>query len=276
MTRAGFTIRQVAELTGVSEDSLRAWERRFGFPRPARQAGGHRRYEPADVDRIRQALREREAGLSLEAALRRASETPEDADVTVFATLNRGQRLPPVRMTKSRLEALTRAIEDEALARGARPVLFGSFQRKRFYRQVQRRWEALAESARVAVVRADFDKPAVKGGVLEVPVPEGDPASREWSVVCDAPGFGACMAGWELPGDPPDEDAKREFEVLWTTEPFLVRDAARLAARRAGLVVPEAGEAALGALSGDPAPLSELHSVVSLTGRIVAYLAGAP
>jgi MerR family transcriptional regulator, light-induced transcriptional regulator len=275
VTRAGFTIRQVAELTGASEDALRAWERRFGFPRPARQAGGHRRYEPADVDRIRQALREREAGLSLEAALRRAAEAPEEADVTVFAALNRAQRLAPVRMVKARLDALTRAVEDEALARGAQPVLFGSFQRKAAFRKSQRHWQALAETARIVVVRADFDAPRSADGLFQVPIPEGDPASREWSVVCDAPGLGACVAGWELPG-PAREEGKTEYEVLWTTEPFLVRGAARVAARRTAAVLPEAGESALEALSGDPAPLSELHSLVSLTSRIVAYLATAP
>jgi DNA-binding transcriptional MerR regulator/methylmalonyl-CoA mutase cobalamin-binding subunit len=37
----------VTRRTGIGEHTLRAWERRFGFPEPRRLASGHRRY-PAD------------------------------------------------------------------------------------------------------------------------------------------------------------------------------------------------------------------------------------
>ncbi len=37
----------VTRRTGIGEHTLRAWERRFGFPKPRRLASGHRRY-PAD------------------------------------------------------------------------------------------------------------------------------------------------------------------------------------------------------------------------------------
>jgi DNA-binding transcriptional MerR regulator len=44
----------VARETGLSEDTLRMWERRYGFPTPLRDAsGGHRRYPEEQVERLR-------------------------------------------------------------------------------------------------------------------------------------------------------------------------------------------------------------------------------
>jgi MerR family transcriptional regulator, light-induced transcriptional regulator len=39
----------VSRRTGITEHSLRAWERRFGFPRPVRLPSGHRRYTSEQV-----------------------------------------------------------------------------------------------------------------------------------------------------------------------------------------------------------------------------------
>ncbi len=48
--RTGLTIKQVAERTGVSAHTLRAWERRYGVPAPAREAGNkYRRYDERDI-----------------------------------------------------------------------------------------------------------------------------------------------------------------------------------------------------------------------------------
>ena len=41
-----------AERTGLSQDVLRAWERRYGAVRPARDAGGQRQYTDADIRRL--------------------------------------------------------------------------------------------------------------------------------------------------------------------------------------------------------------------------------
>jgi DNA-binding transcriptional MerR regulator len=49
-------IREVARLTGVNAVTLRAWERRYGLIVPARTAKGHRLYEAAHIQRIRDIL----------------------------------------------------------------------------------------------------------------------------------------------------------------------------------------------------------------------------
>lgn len=43
----------VSRATGIGEHTLRAWEKRFGFPRPLRLPSGHRRYTAEDVSRLR-------------------------------------------------------------------------------------------------------------------------------------------------------------------------------------------------------------------------------
>lgn len=42
----------VSRLTGLSEHTLRAWEKRFGFPAPVRLDSGHRRYPVEQVRRL--------------------------------------------------------------------------------------------------------------------------------------------------------------------------------------------------------------------------------
>src|SRR5687768_652420 len=51
--RARHPIAVVAERTGLSQDVLRMWERRYGAVEPTRSAGGQRLYSDADVERLR-------------------------------------------------------------------------------------------------------------------------------------------------------------------------------------------------------------------------------
>ncbi|MCS7235094.1 MAG: cobalamin-dependent protein [Armatimonadota bacterium] len=48
-----YTIRQAARLVGLQPATLRAWERRYGFPRPARTASRYRLFSDADLEWIR-------------------------------------------------------------------------------------------------------------------------------------------------------------------------------------------------------------------------------
>jgi DNA-binding transcriptional MerR regulator len=47
-----------AAMLGVSTNTLRSWERRFGYPMPRRTEGGHRQFELAEIEALRQALQE--------------------------------------------------------------------------------------------------------------------------------------------------------------------------------------------------------------------------
>ena len=62
---------EAATLLNVSPNTLRAWERRFGFPKPQRSPGRHRLYTHGEVAALRDALLE---GLSISSAVSRARE----------------------------------------------------------------------------------------------------------------------------------------------------------------------------------------------------------
>jgi DNA-binding transcriptional MerR regulator len=62
---------EAAALLNVSPNTLRAWERRFGYPRPQRSAGRHRLYTHGEVAALRDALQQ---GLSISSAVSRARE----------------------------------------------------------------------------------------------------------------------------------------------------------------------------------------------------------
>jgi DNA-binding transcriptional MerR regulator len=47
-----------ASMLGVSPNTLRSWEQRFGYPRPQRTEGGHRQFELAEIETLRQAFEE--------------------------------------------------------------------------------------------------------------------------------------------------------------------------------------------------------------------------
>lgn len=59
---AGWPIAAVERDIGIGKDTLRVWERRYGFPNPARDALGERLYPPDQVERLRHIRRLLDAG----------------------------------------------------------------------------------------------------------------------------------------------------------------------------------------------------------------------
>jgi DICT domain-containing protein len=265
------SMREMSARSGVSEGTLRMWEARHGFPVPERLPSGHRRYSELDLKRVRAVVQDRDQGLALGTAIERALRLSDGPRPSVFTALRDGfPHLRPVLLRKPALDNLSHAIEDEAFSRGERPVMFGCFQHERFYRQAEARWRDMARTAELAVVLADFPrKRRPKGAPAEVPIPDTDPLMREWVLVSDAPGFAACVAGYERPGQQP---AQRSFETIWSAERAVVREAVRTCC---GLTARTAPELVEGVRARVEEPLrppgDELRAVVELTTRIVQY-----
>ncbi len=58
----GISIGAVERATGIPANTLRTWERRYGFPLPKRTDGGQRLYDPAVIDHLRAVARALELG----------------------------------------------------------------------------------------------------------------------------------------------------------------------------------------------------------------------
>jgi DICT domain-containing protein len=248
------------------------WESRYGFPDPQRLASGHRRYTEADLERVRAVVRAREEGLPLPMAIERARLLSEEARPSVFGALRASfPHLHPHVLTSPALRHISNAIEDECCARAPHPLLFACFQHERHFRDSESRWRELARTADCAIVLADFPG----GGALdrrpaEVPLAEDDPMMREWVVVCDAPELSVALTAWERPRQ---ADEPRRFEALWSVEPEVVREAARVCAELAARHAPELVAGVRERLA-ERAPLAgdgQLRTVVELATRVTLY-----
>jgi DICT domain-containing protein len=271
----GLTIREMAARTGVPQGTLRMWETRYGFPVPDRLPSGHRRYDERLVDVVRQIARDRGSGLTMKAAIDRARRAAAAPEESIFAGLRRRRPdLVPYTLPKHTLIGLSHAIEDECAARAERPLLFGSFQRERFYRDAEARWRELARTAEIAIVFADFGKRREPDSApIEVPIDRSDPLGREWSLVCDAPQYAACLSAWEPPGQGAVRDGDRRLETIWSVEPAVVREAARIAKGIAERSAPDLVAAIEERLDHTPPPSGDEFRLVSaLTNRMVAYV----
>lgn len=275
-TSSPLTIGDLAARTGVPIATIRSWESRYGFPIPSRAPGGHRRYVEGDVAAVEEVLAHRRAGLSLEAAVRRATTTPVSPR-SVYAEVRRHHpELTSQVLSKATLGALSHAIEDECCARAAVPLLFAGFQREEFLRHSQARWTELARTARAAVTFAHATAPAPvrAGGLTEVRLPVDAPLNREWFVVCDATDLPAFLAAVELPRERPVPDAQRSFEALWSVDPHVVRTASRAAAAIADDYRPDwrpAGER-VPAAEEPPHASSDLARASALFDRMLGYV----
>jgi DNA-binding transcriptional MerR regulator/methylmalonyl-CoA mutase cobalamin-binding subunit len=64
-----FNLKAVVRQTGIKPDTLRAWERRYGLPEPARSSGGHRLYSQHDIDTLNWLVARQHEGLSIKRAV---------------------------------------------------------------------------------------------------------------------------------------------------------------------------------------------------------------
>ncbi len=64
-----YNLSVVLRETGIKADTLRAWERRYGLPEPARTDGGHRLYSERDIATIRWLMARQNEGVRIKQAV---------------------------------------------------------------------------------------------------------------------------------------------------------------------------------------------------------------
>ena len=253
------------------------WERRHGFPQPTRLPKGHRRYSKRDIELVRRVASERAAGVSLPLAIERATRDIESPTSSLYAMLRRRHPdLEPRTLPKPLMLALSHAIEEESLSRAERPLLFASFQRERFYRREEPRWREFTRGAELVIVFAEFERLRLpRGGPAEIPIQRDHPLAREWAIVCDSSGHAACLAGWEPASSAASPASARFFEAIWTVDPEVVRDAARVYAAIAAQSCAELIDPVRDRLDAHPAqPAREqLRLAAAITNRTLARAA---
>jgi DNA-binding transcriptional MerR regulator len=86
----GIRTNAAAAMLGVSPNTLRSWERRYGFPRPHRSPGGHRQFALAEIESLRTALAETHNVSSAVSLARERGEGPSSSSrlTTAFAAFD--------------------------------------------------------------------------------------------------------------------------------------------------------------------------------------------
>lgn len=87
-----YNIAAVVQRTGVPATTIRAWERRYGYPQPHRDEGGQRLYSEHDVETIRWLLEQTMEGVAISRAVDMLRNGHATSDRGVVRTAPRGGR----------------------------------------------------------------------------------------------------------------------------------------------------------------------------------------
>ena len=90
-------------------------------------------------------------------------------------------------------------------------------------------------------------------------------------MICDAPGFTACLVGAEA-ADRGRSDRQRAFDVIWSFDPTTVRDAAELVIGIVAVRAPRCEAVLRDAIEHRPGP-GPTATALSACERMVGYLA---
>lgn len=78
-------IGRVSELTGIPPVTLRAWERRYGLPKPSRTAGGHRLYSVDELALVQRVIALMANGASVSRAIAQIRQNGEVQEIPAFS-----------------------------------------------------------------------------------------------------------------------------------------------------------------------------------------------
>ncbi|MEA2218339.1 MAG: MerR family transcriptional regulator, light-induced transcriptional regulator [Solirubrobacteraceae bacterium] len=104
-------------MLGVSPNTLRSWERRFGYPTPRRTSGGHRQFDLAEIEALRQAFEETH-NVSSAISIARERGSGPSSPVRLRSALRRFEELEADRILEESLavRSVERTVEEVLLA----------------------------------------------------------------------------------------------------------------------------------------------------------------
>jgi MerR family transcriptional regulator, light-induced transcriptional regulator len=87
LERPSYNLSAVIQRTGLKPDTLRAWERRYGLPKPERSTGGHRVYSESDIQCLLWLIARQEEGMSISQAVKLWKTLEEDGTLPLTSGL---------------------------------------------------------------------------------------------------------------------------------------------------------------------------------------------
>jgi methanogenic corrinoid protein MtbC1 len=114
-----FNLKAVVQETGLKPDTLRAWERRYGLPKPKRTDGGHRLYSQRDIDILKWLTSRQHDGMSISRAINLWQQIEAEGRnplATSEFTEEVPRSLPPVYTGGEKTKELTKAWLNACLA----------------------------------------------------------------------------------------------------------------------------------------------------------------
>ncbi len=106
-TTPAYNLKVIVAETGIKPDTLRAWERRYGLPKPQRTKGKHRLYSQHDLELIKWLMARQSEGLSISRAVKLWKQLEEEGQnpLAVYGeAAMEGTAVSPI--TGSRIEEL--------------------------------------------------------------------------------------------------------------------------------------------------------------------------
>ncbi len=111
-----YNLKAVIRDTGIKPDTLRAWERRYGLPRPQRTGGGHRLYSAYDIEMLKWLHARQEEGLSISRAAELWKSLEEEGQDPLLAMSYSAPSAPAVNITGDSLDELRAEWVDSILS----------------------------------------------------------------------------------------------------------------------------------------------------------------
>ncbi|MBR8830668.1 MAG: Adaptive-response sensory-kinase SasA [Chroococcopsis gigantea SAG 12.99] len=141
---------------------------------------------------------------------------------------------------KASLTALSHAMEDQVLAEDDNPLVIASFQKERFYRQEAHRYQRIAQkSSQVYVLAAPETEFANRSREYEtIAFSPDDALSFEWHLIVIGKNYSSCLICRErTQAEEAQEtmaavDNNRRFEGIWTSNPAVSQQAAKIVLNR--------------------------------------------